>query len=336
MSPAREPRTSGWAEVKAAVYHAYGLADALELVEVDDPRPSEGEVLIGVRAASVNSWDWDLLRGTPIVNRVGAFRRPKHEILGADVAGVVEAVGGRVRDFAVRDEVYGDVSGCHWGGFAEYVCARPDALARKPACLDFAQAAALPQAGMLALQALRDVGRMQPGQSILINGAGGGVGTLGVQLARALGASHVTGVDRGPKLEAVRALGADEVIDFTEADYAGGGPRFDLIVDPAGFRPIHQVLPALRTRGTYVLVGGAGTVMIQGLALSPWYRWRQHKRVALLRYRPKGDDLRAMAPLLECGELVPHIDRVFPLADMADALSWFSEGNAVGKIVIAM
>jgi NADPH:quinone reductase-like Zn-dependent oxidoreductase len=217
--------------MQAIVYDRYGSPDALKRREVAKPWPSDDEILIAVYASSVNSWDWDLLHGRPVLVRLAqAPRRPKFPILGADIAGRVEAVGAHVTRFRPGDEVFGDLSGGRWGGFAEYVCARADALAMKPAAIAFDEAAALPQAGVLALQGLRYAGPIQPGQAVLINGAGGGVGTLAVQIAKSFGAD-VTGVDTASKLDLIRALGADQVIDYARDDFASGSRRYDLILD---------------------------------------------------------------------------------------------------------
>ncbi len=199
--------------MKAIVYQQYGSPDVLQLKEVEKPTPKDNEVLVKVHAASVNSWDWDLLRGKPFLARLwSGLLKPKHKILGCDIAGRVEAVGRKVKQFQPGDEVFGDISGCGWGGFAEYVCARENALALKPASMTFEEAAAVPQAAVVALQGLRDKEQIQPGQKVLINGAGGGVGTFAVQIAKSFGA-EVTGVDSTKKLDMMRSIGADLILD---------------------------------------------------------------------------------------------------------------------------
>jgi NADPH:quinone reductase-like Zn-dependent oxidoreductase len=249
--------------MKAVVYTQYGQPDVLEFKDVAQPAPKDGEVLIRVYASSVNSWDWDRLRGTPLLTRLdGGLLKPRHTILGADVAGRIESTGSSVTHFLPGDEVFGDLSGCGWGGFAEYDCARESMLAVKPADLTFEEAAAVPQAAVLALQGLRKGGRIRRGRRVLINGAGGGVGTFAVQIAKALGA-EVTGVDSTAKLEMLRSLGADHVIDYTREDFTRNGKRYDLILDVVAVRSIVNYRRALRRNGTYVMVGGSTTTLLQ-------------------------------------------------------------------------
>jgi len=252
--------------VKAIVYTKYGPPDVLELKEVEKPTPKDNEVLIKVHAASVNSWDWDLLRGTPFLNRLGGLLKPKYKILGADIAGRVEAVGRNVKRFQPGDEVFGDLSECGWGGFAEYVCARENALALKPASMTFEEVAAVPQAAVMALQGLRDKGQIQPGQKVLINGAGGGVGTFAVQIAKSFGA-EVTGVDSTRKLDMMRSIGADQVIDYTREDFTKSGQRYDLILDVVAYRSIFDYKRALSPKGIYVFVGGSMAAAFQAVFL---------------------------------------------------------------------
>ena len=249
--------------MKAMVYGKYCSPAVLRLEEVQKPAPDDDEVLIRVHASSVNSWDWDLVRGRPYLARIGAFRKPRYKILGADIAGRVEAVGRGVRRFQAGDEVFGDISGCGWGGFAEYVCARADVLALKPPSMTFEEAASLPQAGLLALQGLRTYGEPLPGQRVLINGAGGGVGTFGIQVAKSLGA-EVTGVDIAEKFDVMRSVGADHVIDYMREDFTRGGQRYDLILDVTAQRSMFDYRRALTPRGVYVGVGGATGRMLQG------------------------------------------------------------------------
>ena len=320
--------------MKAMVYTKYGTPDVLQLKEVEKPGPEDNEVLIKVHAASVNSWDWDLLRGTPFVNRLMfGLLKPK-VILGCDIAGRVEAVGRNVKQFQPGDEVFGDLSGCGWGGFAEYVCARENALALKPACLTFEQAAAVPQAALLALQGLRYKGQIQPGQKILINGAGGGVGTFAVQMAKSLGA-EVTGVDSTQKLEVVRSLGADHVIDYTQEDFTKNGKPYDMILDVAGFRSIYDYRRALGPGGVYVMIGGSSALVFQLMFLGPWISMVGSKKMGILLHKPnKGLDY--MTGLFEAGKVVSVIDRRYPLSEAADALRYFGAGLARGKVVITL
>jgi len=320
--------------MKAMVYTKYGTPDVLQLKEVEKPGPEDNEVLIKVHAASVNSWDWDLLRGTPFVNRLMfGLLKPK-VILGCDIAGRVEAVGRNVKQLQPDDEVFGDLSGCGWGGFAEYVCARENALALKPACLTFEQAAAVPQAALLALQGLRYKGQIQPGQKILINGAGGGVGTFAVQMAKSLGA-EVTGVDSTQKLEVVRSLGADHVIDYTQEDFTKNGKPYDMILDVAGFRSIYDYRRALGPGGVYVMIGGSSALVFQLMFLGPWISMVGSKKMGILLHKPnKGLDY--MTGLFEAGKVVSVIDRRYPLSEAADALRYFGAGLARGKVVITL
>lgn len=240
--------------MKAVVYTKYGPPDVLELKEIEKPIPKDDEVLIKVHGASVNSWDWDLLRGTPFLNRLFfGLLKPKYKILGADIAGRVEVVGRNVKQFLPGDEVFGDLCECGWGGFAEYVCARENALALKPASMTFEEVAAVPQAAVMALQGLRDQGQIQPGQKVLINGAGGGVGTFAVQIAKSFGA-EVTGVDSTSKLDMMRSIGADQVIDYTQEDFTQNGQRYDLILDAAAYRSIFDYKRALSPKGIFVVV----------------------------------------------------------------------------------
>jgi len=320
--------------MKAMVYTKYGTPDVLQLKEVEKPGPEDNEVLIKVHAASVNSWDWDLLRGTPFVNRLMfGLLKPK-VILGCDIAGRVEVVGRNVKQLQPDDEVFGDLSGCGWGGFAEYVCARENALALKPACLTFEQAAAVPQAALLALQGLRYKGQIQPGQKILINGAGGGVGTFAVQMAKSLGA-EVTGVDSTQKLEVVRSLGADHVIDYTQEDFTKNGKPYDMILDVAGFRSIYDYRRALGPGGVYVMIGGSSALVFQLMFLGPWISMVGSKKMGILLHKPnKGLDF--ITGLFEAGKVEPVIDRRYPLSEAADALRYFGAGLARGKVVITL
>ncbi len=255
--------------MKAIVYTEYGPPDVLQLEEVPEPIPKDDEVLVRVHAASVNDWDWGLLRGTPFLNRLlFGLLKPKLNILGSDVAGRVEAVGKGVRQLQPGDDVFGDLSGHGWGGFAEYVCAPENALALKPDSLTFEQAAAVPQAAVLALQGLHDKVRIQPGQKVLINGAGGGAGTFAVQIAKSFGA-EVTGVDSTRKLDTMRSIGADHVIDYTQEDFTRNGVGYDLILDVGGFRSMFAYERALGPKGYYAMLGGSMARILQALVLGP-------------------------------------------------------------------
>ncbi len=320
--------------MKAVVFEKYGNPDVLEVREVAKPTPKPDEVLIKVQAASVNSWDWELLRGTPFANRMmfGLLRPKKINILGCDIAGRVEAVGVEVKQFQPGDEVFGDLSGGGWGGFTEYVCARESELALKPAGMSFEQAASIPQAGLLALQGLDYNGPIEPGQKILMNGAGGGVGSFAIQIAKSRGA-EVTGVDHTLKLDVMRSVGADHVIDYTKEDFTRSGKQYDLILDVAGYRSTFDYKRALSPKGAYAMIGGAMTRVFQILFLGRWFSMTENKKMGLLLHKPnKG--LATMSELFEAGKIIPVIDRRYPLSEVADALRYFGEGRVKGKIII--
>ncbi|WP_261300464.1 NAD(P)-dependent alcohol dehydrogenase [Paenibacillus andongensis] len=322
--------------MKAIVYTKYGTTDALQLNEVEKPIPKDNEVLIKVHAASINSWDWDLLRGTPFLVRLdGGLLKPKYNILGADIAGRVEAVGRDVKQFLPGDEVFGDISGCGWGGFAEFVCASENALTLKPASMTFEEAAAIPQTAVLALQGLRDKGQIQKGQKVLINGAGGGVGTFAVQIAKLFGA-EVIGVDRARKLDMLQSIGEDQVIDYMQEDFTQNGQRYDLILDVAGYRSIYDYKRALSPKGTYVMVGGSIARIFQVMLLGPWISMIGSKKMGILMHKPNQNDQIVMKELFEAGKVVPVIDRSYPLIEVAEALQYLGEGHPKGKVVIRM
>jgi NADPH:quinone reductase-like Zn-dependent oxidoreductase len=320
--------------MKAIVYHNYGSPDVLRLEDIPKPTPSDDEVLVKVHAASVNDWDWGLLRGKPFVNRlIGGLLKP-HKILGCDIAGRVEGVGRNVKQFQPSDEVFGDISGCGFGAFAEYVSVPENALALKPASMIFDEAAAVPQAALLALQGLRDKGQIQPGQKVLINGAGGGAGTFAVQIAKSFGA-EVTGVDSTRKLDMMRSIGADQVIDYTQEDFTKSGQRYDLILDLAAYHSIFDYKRTLSPKGIYVMVGGSSTQIFQVMFLGPWISMTGSKKMGSLFLKPN-KDLAYMIELLEAGKIVPVIDRRYPLSEVPEALRYFGEGHAKGKVVITV
>lgn len=322
--------------MKAIVYEKYGSPDDLYLREVEKPVPKDGEVLVKVHAASINSWDWDNLRGTPFLSRVvSGLLKPKYPILGADIAGQVEAAGANVNRLHPGDEVFGDISGCSWGGFAEHVCAREDVLAPKPASLTFEEAAAVPQAAVLALQGLRYEGQVQPGQKILINGAGGGVGTFAVQIAKSFGA-EVTGVDSLEKLDMLRSLGADHVIDYTQEDFTRNGQGYDLILDVVATRSVFDYKRALNSNGVYVFVGGSGFTLLQALFLGPFVSRSKGSKMSLLLHKPSADDLVILTEWIEAGKVNPVIDRRYSLSEVPEAFRYFGEGRHRGKIVITI
>jgi NADPH:quinone reductase-like Zn-dependent oxidoreductase len=321
--------------MKAIVWTKYGSPDVLHLGEAEKPTPKDNEVLIKVHAASINSWDWELLRGKPFVNRLlFGLLKPKIKILGADIAGRVEAVGRNVKQFQPGDKVFGDLCECGWGGFAEYVCARENALALKPASMTFEEVAAVPQAAAMALQGLRDKGQIQPGQKILINGAGGGVGTFAVQIAKSFGA-EVTGVDSTRKLDLLRSIGADQVIDYTQEDFTKSGQRYDLILDVAAYHSIFDYKRALSPKGIYVMVGGSSARIFQTIFLGPLISMTGSKKLGILAHKPnKGLDF--MKELFEAGKVAPVIDRRYPLSEVPEALRYFGKGHAKGKVVITL
>jgi NADPH:quinone reductase-like Zn-dependent oxidoreductase len=265
---------------------------------------------------------------------LGSRSDPRYKILGADIAGQVEAVGRNVKQFQPGDEVFGDLCQSGFGGFAEYVCARENALTMKPASMTFEEAAAVPQAGLLALQGLRNKGQIQPGQKVLINGAGGGVGTFAVQIAKSFGA-EVTGVDSTMKLDMLRSIGADHVIDYTQEDYTKNGQRYDLILDVKVYRSIFDYKRALRPRGTFLAVGGSWARIFQLLLLGPLIRMGGGKKMGILAYKPNKDSA-FLIDLIEAGKVVPVIDRRYPLSEVPEALRYLGEGHALGKVVITV
>jgi NADPH:quinone reductase-like Zn-dependent oxidoreductase len=324
--------------MKAIVQDTYGPADVLELREIGRPEVGENDVLVRVRAAGSGPDVWHIMTGRPYMARAAlGFRRPKVRVRGWDVAGTVEAVGASVTDFRPGDEVMGVAEG---GSFAEYAVTSPDKLVPKPANLSFEQAAALPISGVTALQALRDKAHVQPGQTVLVIGAGGGVGTLAVQVAKAFGA-HVTGVASSSKLDLVRSIGADDVIDYTREDFTDGSMKWDVIVDTAGRRPLRQLRRALTPKGTLVVVGGDGggrwtggffRGMLRGPLVSPFVG----QKLMGLNSKVTREDLQGVAELAEAGKLTPVIGHTFALSETPDAIRELGAGHAAGKLVIAV
>jgi NADPH:quinone reductase-like Zn-dependent oxidoreductase len=322
--------------MKAIVYEQYGSPDVLKLREVPKPAPKANEVLIKVQAVGLNAADWHMLRADPFLVRFEAgLTAPKRQILGADIAGQVEAVGGEVTQFKPGDAVYGEIAGCGWGGLAEYVCARADCLAPKPANLSWEQAAAVPMAALTALQALRDKGNVQPGQKVLIHGAGGGVGTFAVQLAKLFGA-EVTAVCGARNASRVQALGADRVIDYTKEDFAQAGAQYDLILGVNGSRSLADYRRALRPGGQYVMVGGSTGQIFQAMLLGPLYSLAGGKKMGNLLAHASQADLIYLKELLEAGKIAPVIDRCHPLEETAAAMRYLEMGHAQGKIVVSV
>ena len=322
--------------MKAVVYKRYGSPDVLKLKEVKIPTIRENEVLVKVDAASLNAADWHLLRADPFVARffIGLLK-PKYNILGADIAGRVEAVGREVKQFKPGDAVFGELSQCGWGGFAEYARANENALELKPANLTFEEAAAVPLAALTALQALRDKGQIQAGQKVLVNGASGGVGTFAVQIAKFYGA-EVTGVCSSGKMNMVRSLGADHVIDYTHEDFTNNGQHYDLIIAANGYHSITDYERALSLKGIYVMTGGSGKQMFQALVMGPMISMTGSKKMGSLSMKSNKNDLIFIKELLETGKVVPVIDRRYPLSELAQAIRYLEEGHAQGKIIITM
>ena len=325
--------------MKAIVYTQYGSPDVLHLEEVEKLSPKDNEVLIKVQAASVNPADWHTMRATPFLARlVNGFFKPRHHRLGADVAGRVEAVGRSVTQFQVGDDVFACMSLNEMSSFAEYICAHEDAaLALKPANLTFEQAAAVPLAAFTALQGLRDKGQIQSGQTVLINGASGGVGTFAVQIAKSFGA-EVTGVCSTRNLELVRSIGADHVMDYTREDFTHNGQQYDLIYCAVGNRSISDYQRALKPQGVCVIAGFTSLrLLFEHMILGPRKSKAGGKQVGLMpTMKPNKQDLAFMKELLESGKVKPVIDRCYPLSEVPEALRYLEAGHARGKVVITV
>jgi NADPH:quinone reductase-like Zn-dependent oxidoreductase len=319
--------------MKAIVFTKYGTPDVLELKEIEKPIQKDDEVLIKVFAVSINDWDLGLLQGDLINRLISGLFKPKIKILGSDVAGRVEAVGKDVKKFQPGDEVYGDLSG-KWGGFAEYVCAHENALILKPVSMSFVDAAAIPQAAMLAIQALRDKGQIRSGQKILINGAGGGVGTFAIQIAK-LYDVEVSGVDSSGKLDLMSSMGYDHVINYKQEDFTESGKSYDLILDVKTNRSIFNYTRVLNRNGIYVIIGGSMKRLLHALFLIPLISAICKKKICFVALKPN-KDLGYMNELFEAGKVKPVIDSTYPIEEVPKALKFFQEGNHKGKVVIAI
>jgi NADPH:quinone reductase-like Zn-dependent oxidoreductase len=323
--------------MKAIVRDAYGPPDVLELRDIDKPQIADEEVLVHVHAAGVGRDVWHVMAGLPYPIRLAGygFRAPKNPVIGSDMAGVVEAIGRKVSRFQPGEEVFGIGK----GSYAEYVCAREDKLAPKPASLTFEQAAVLAIMGSTALQALRDHGKVRSGQEVLILGASGGVGTYAVQIAKAFGA-QVTGVCSTKKVEMVRSIGADHVIDYTREDFAEGDQRYDLILDIGGNSSLSRLRRALASRGTLVIVGGEGggrwfggtDRQLRAMMLSPFVG----QKLGTFVNKENHEDMLVLKELIESGKLTPVIDRTYPLSAVPEAIQYLQEGHARGKLVISV
>lgn len=319
--------------MKAIICDKYGSPDILELKEIKKPVATENQVLVRVHAASLNFGNLVLLNGKPFLARFAfGLTKPKYSIPGGDIAGTVEAVGKDVKLFQVGDEVFGDLSGCGWGGFAEYVSVPEYALALKPTNITFEEAAATPMAGVTALQGLRDKGKIQSGQKVLIYGASGGVGTFAVQIAKSFGA-EVTGVCSTRNVEILRSIGADHVIDYTKENFPQDEKCYDLILGVNGSNPISAYKRLLKPNGNFVHVGGSESQYFQSLFLGPF---TSGKKISTLLQRANQKDLNDMKELLETSEVKPIIDKRYKLSEITEAFKYFQEGHAQGKVVITV
>ena len=325
------PRRGG-APLRAAVYTRYGPPDVVHIEDVAKPVPKDNEVLIRIRAASVNPFDWHLMRGAPYLFRLMiGLRKPKVTRIGADMAGQVKAVGKGVTQFKPGDDVFGV---CR-GAFAEYACSPEDKLAPKPAKLSFEDAAAVPVAAITALQGLRDKGRIQPGHKVVVDGASGGVGTFAVQIAKSFGA-EVTAVCSASKVETARSIGADHVMDYTQTDFTMNGRRYDLIFAANAHHSIFDYRRALVPNGIYVMAGGGGVQILQAVFLGPVLSLFAGKKMRFFTAKINRKDLLLLSDLLEARKVVPVIDRRYPLGDVAEALRYLEEGHARGKVLITV
>jgi NADPH:quinone reductase-like Zn-dependent oxidoreductase len=323
--------------MKAIVCEEYGPPEDLRLEEVEKPTPKGDEVLVKLEATSLNSFDHRLLRAEPFLVRFmgGGFIRPKHRILGADISGHVEAAGKDSQRFKPGDQVFGDLASSGCGGLAEYVCAPEGLLALKPAKMGFDEAAAIPMAAITALQGLRDQGKIKPRQKVLINGASGGVGSFAVQIAKAFGA-EVTAVCSTGKIDAMRSLGAEHVIDYKKEDFSRNGRRYDLILGVNGYHPLLDYKRSLAPQGTYVMIGGSTAQIFEALLLGPWVSMGGTRKLIALTAGSNPGDLDFLATLYEGGRLKPVIDRRYPLSEIVDAFRHLEEGHPLGKIVITI
>ncbi|NTU75408.1 MAG: NAD(P)-dependent alcohol dehydrogenase [Anaerolineaceae bacterium] len=320
--------------MKAIVYTEYGSPDVMQLLDVEKPTPNDDEVLIKICAASVNAYDWHFLTADIFLIRFmgGGLLKPKNPRLGADVAGRVEAVGRNVTQFAPGDEVFGDIG---HGSFSEYACAPESKLALKPANLSFEEAAAVPMAALTALQGLRDEGKIQAGQKVLVNGASGGVGTFAVQIAKMYGA-EVTAVCSTRNLEQARSIGADHVIDYTKEDFTKNGQQYDLVFAANGYHPLADYQRALTPQGIYIMAGGTMAQIFQAMLLAPWMSKSGGKKLGGVSAKIDQKDLVFIKELIEAGKVKPVIDKRYPLSEAAEALRYLGAGHARGKVVIFM
>ena len=324
------------ATMKAIVTTKYGSPEVLQLAEVEKPTPKDNEVLIKIHAAAITAGDVIVLKGEPFVTRFATgLLEPKNTIPGKEMAGQIVAVGPNVTQFQPGDEVFGDLSVASWGAFAEYVAVPESAIALKPTNLTFEEAAAVPESAVVALQGLRDKGKIQPGQKVLINGASGGVGLYAVQIAKALGA-EVTAVCSTRNIELVCLLGADHVIDYTQEDFTQNGQQYDLILAANGYHPISDYKRALSPEGIYVATGGTMTQSLQATMIGPFISMTGRQKMGGMLVKPNKNDLVFIKDLIEAGKVKPVIDRCYPLSEAADAYHYMGKGRAQGKVVITV
>jgi NADPH:quinone reductase-like Zn-dependent oxidoreductase len=326
--------------MKAVIYTEFGPPDVLQIKDIDKPVPKDNEVLVRVRAASINPYDWHMVRGTPFLMRamMAGLRKPKEPRVGIDCAGTVEAVGKDVTQFEPGNNVFGGKS----GALAEYLCVPADGgIAQKPASVTFEQAAGVQVAGCTALQALRDSGKVQPGQKVLINGASGGVGTFAVQIAKSFGA-QVTGVCSTRNVELVRSLGADKVIDYTTQDFTKSAESYDMILDNVGTQPLSGLRQILKPKGTYVMIGAGGPDdgglmgpmprVIRATLMSPFIS----QKMGMMMAKVSQNDLKALADLMQTGKVTTVIDRTYPLSEIREAMRYLETGRARGKVIVTI
>lgn len=323
--------------MKAIVYQKYGSPEVLELKEVEKPSPKDNEVLIKIAAASVNAADWRMMRADPFLVRFfsGLFRPKKNSILGADIAGYVESIGKNVSQFKVGDEVFGDVSESGFGGFAEYKCAKEHEIVLKPSNISFAEAAAMPLAALTALHALRDFGKINQKNKVLINGASGGVGNFVIQLAKYFEAD-VTAICSSSKIKLAKSIGADNIIDYTKEDFTQNTTKYDLVIAVNGFRSIFDYLKILKPQGIYIMIGGGSKQLFQALLLGPLLSLVTNKNIVVVTSKPNQKDLHFLVNLIESKKISPIIDRTYPLIQLPDAIRYMEEGHANGKVVISI
>lgn len=323
--------------MKAITQKQYGSPDVLRIDDIEIPTPAKHDVLVRVHGSSIHAGDWHLMRGTPWLIRLvfGGLFRPKFKVLGTDIAGRVEAVGANVTQFKPGDEVFGDLSSCGFGAFAEYAVAPETLLAPKPSNLTFEAAATVPTSATAALQALRNEGQLQPGQRVLINGASGGVGSFAIQIAKTMGA-EVTAVCSTAKVDLVRSLSADHTIDYTQQDPAQTSEQYDLIIDAAAYRPVADYQAILKPTGTYVLVGGSSQQLLRTMLLRPWLEKRMQRSIKTLESKPNQADLLLLKDWIETGSVMPAVDRSYQLEEVPQAIRHLEARQVQGKVAVSV